>query len=97
MPRGPRRFRVLIEKEGLTRVGGLSVCHLFCNALGLRRFLQTDVRWPRYAPRASHPADLFLTHVVAIVAGIGRIEHTQSLGYHGVIPPLLGRRNAFFS
>ena len=93
MPRGPRRFRFLVEKEGLTRFGGLSLFHLFCNALGLRRFLQTYVRWPRYAPRAYHPADLFLTHVVAIVAGIGRIENTQSLCYNGLIPPLLGLLN----
>jgi len=31
-----------------------------------------------------------MAHVFAIVAGIGRIENTQSLIYNGLVPPLLG-------
>lgn len=90
MPKGLRKFRFVVGKPGLTRFGGLSLFHLFCNMLGLRRFLQTHVDWPPYHHRAYHPVDLWLAHVVAIVAGIGRIENTQSLLHNGLIPPLLG-------
>ena len=48
------------------------------------------MRWPNYSHRSYHPADLFLAHVFAIVAGIGRIENTQSLTHNGLLPPLLG-------
>ena len=90
MPKGLRKFRFVVGKPGLTRFGGLSLFHLFCNTLGLRRFLQTHVQWPPYHPRAYHPVDLCLAHLIAMVAGIGRIENTQSLLHNGLIPPLLG-------
>ena len=93
MPKGLRKFRFLFEKAGLTRFGGLSLFHLFCKSLGVRHFLQLYVRWPPYYHREYHPADLFLAHVLAIVAGIGRIENTQSLIHNGLIPPLLGLAN----
>ena len=48
------------------------------------------MRWPNYHHRDYHPADLFLAHLFAIVAGIGRIENAQSLIHNGLIPPLLG-------
>ena len=93
MPKGLRKFHFLFEKTGLTRFGGLSLFHLFCKSLGVRHFLQLYVRWPDYHHREYHPADLFLAHVLAIVAGIGRVENTQSLIHNGLIPPLLGLAN----
>lgn len=90
MPRGLRKFRFLFEKTGLTRWGGLSLFAQFCKSLGLRYFLQHHVRWPPYHHRSYHPADIFLAHIFAIVAGIGRIENTQSLHHNGLIPPILG-------
>lgn len=90
MPKGPRKFHFLVEATGLTRFGGLSLFQQFCKSVGLRRFLQTYVRWPSYHHRAYHPADLFLAHLFAIVAGIGRIENSQTLVHNGLIPPLLG-------
>jgi Transposase DDE domain group 1 len=93
MPKGPRKFHFLFEKAGLTRFGGLSLFHLFCKSLAVRHFLQLYVRWPDYHHREYHPADLFIAHVLAIVAGIGRIENTQSLIHNGLIPPLLGLTN----
>lgn len=93
MPRGPRKFHFSFERTGLTRFGGLSPFQSFCKSLGLRRFLQLSVRWPEYHHRDYHPADLFLAHLVAIVAGIGRIENTQALIHNGLIPPLLGLPN----
>lgn len=90
MPRGLRKFHFIFEKTGLTRWGGLSLFAQFCKSLGLRHFLQLYVRWPSYHHRAYHPADIFLAHIFAIVAGIGRVENTQSLIHNGLIPPILG-------
>lgn len=90
MPKGPRKFHFSFERAGLTRFGGLSLFQSFCKSLGLRHFLQLYVRWPEYHHRGYHPADLFLAHIFAIVAGIGRIENSQSLMHNGLIPPLLG-------
>ena len=90
MPKGPRKFNFAFEKSGLTRFGGLSLFQAFCRSLQIRRFLQVRVRWPNYARRGYHPADLFLAHVFSIVVGLGRIENTQCLVHNGLIPPLLG-------
>lgn len=90
MRKGPRKFQFSFGGTGLTRYGGLILFRQFCKSLGLKRFLQTYVSWPDYGYREYHPADLFLTHVFAIVAGIGRIENTQPLVYNGLIPPILG-------
>jgi len=90
MPKGPRKFQFSFERSGLTRFGGLSLFQSFCKSLGLRHFLQLYVRWPEYHHRGYHPADLFLAHIFAIIAGIGRIENSQSLMHNGLIPPLLG-------
>jgi hypothetical protein len=90
MPKGPRKFHFSFAKTGLTRFGGLSLLQSFCKSLGLRRFLQLYVRWPDYHHRQYHPADLFLAHLFAIIAGIGRVESTQSLIHNGLIPPILG-------
>lgn len=90
MPKGPRKFHFAFERAGLTRFGGLCLFQAFCKSLGLRHFLQLYARWPQYHHRDYHPADLFLAHVFALVAGIGRIENTQCLTHNGLIPPLLG-------
>jgi len=93
MPKGPRKFHFLFARSGLTRYGGLLLFRQFCNSLNLRYFLQHQVSWPPYHHRSYHPADLFLAHLFAIVAGIGRIESMQSLVHNGLIPPLLGLPN----
>lgn len=90
MPKGPRKFHFAFERTGLTRFGGLCLFQQFCKSLRLRHFLQLHVRWPDYHHREYHPVDLFLAHVFAIVAGIGRIENTQCLIHNGLIPPILG-------
>ena len=90
MPRGLRKLYFAFEKSGLTRFGGLSLFQAFCRAFAIRHFLQLSVRWPEYDYREFHPADLFLAHVFAIVAGLGRVENTQWLIDNGLIPPLLG-------
>jgi len=90
MPKGLRKFKFIFGATGLTRWGGLSLFAQFCKSLGLRRYLQRSVHWPEYHQKIYHPVDLFLAHVFAIVAGIGRIANTQSLISNGLIPPILG-------
>jgi len=90
MSKGPRKFQFSFTKSGLTRYAGLMLFYQFCKSIGLRYFLQHYVHWPDYHYRNYHPADIFLTHIFSIVAGIGRIENTQSLYHNGLIPPLLG-------
>ncbi|TAK05935.1 IS1380 family transposase [bacterium] len=90
MRRGPQKFTFSFDTDTMTRFGGLVLFRQLCKSLGLRHFLQLYVRWPTYSHRTYHPADLFLAHLFAIVAGIGRIENTQSLIHNGLIPPLLG-------
>lgn len=79
MPRGLRNIRLSFDAGGITRYGGLVIFQPFCKSLGLRRFLQKQVDWPSHTERKFHPADLFLAHLFAIVAGIGRIENTKVL------------------
>jgi len=90
MPKGLRNFVFSFESEGLTRFGGLGLFRQFCKLTRLRHYLQRYVSWPYYHTRTYYPADLFLAHLFAIVAGISRIEGTQSLIHNGLIPPLLG-------
>ncbi len=90
MRKGPRNFQFLFEGTGLTPWGGLVLFRQFCKSLNLRYFLQHCVRWPSYSYRHYHPTDMFLVHVFAIVAGIGRIENTKSLLHNGLLPSLLG-------
>ena len=79
MPRGLRNIHLSFDAGGITRYGGLVIFQQFCKSLGLRRFLQKQVDWPSHTERKFHPADLFLAHLFAIVAGIGRIENTKVL------------------
>ncbi|MGQ9571500.1 MAG: hypothetical protein ACUVUQ_11830, partial [Thermodesulfovibrionales bacterium] len=90
MPKGLRKFKFIFGATGLTRWGGLSLFTQFCKSIGLRRFLQLYVRWPKYHSKEYHPTDVFLAHIFAIVAGIGRIEDTKSLISNGLIPAILG-------
>ena len=90
MPRGLRKVRISFDASGLTRYGGLVIFQRFCKSLGLRRFLQLQVDWPTYSERRFHPADIFLAHLFATVAGLGRIESAQSLKLNGLFPHLLG-------
>lgn len=90
MRKGPQKFDFSFEAGALTRFGGLVLLRSFCKSLHLRHFLQLHVRWPAYAHRDYHPADLFLAHLFAVVAGVGRVENTQALVHNGLLPSLLG-------
>lgn len=90
MPQGLRKIRFSFDAEGFTRLGGIVLFQQFCKNLGLRYFLQRYVKWPPIPSKLYHPADLFLTHLYAIVAGIERIQNIRSLIHNGLLPSLLG-------
>jgi len=90
MPKGLQKIQFSFGANGLTQFGGISLFQQFCKFLSLRRFLQTHVQWSMRGKKRYHPVDLFLAHLFAIVAGIGRVENTQSLVHNGLLPPLLG-------
>jgi len=90
MPKGLRKIQFTFVADGLTRFGGLTLFHQFCKFLKLRHLLQNYVQWPDYNKKKYQPADLFLTHLFAIVSGIGRIQNTQSLISNGFLPQLFG-------
>lgn len=90
MASGLRKIRILFDGTGITRFGGLVLFQQFCKSIHLRRFLQTYVSWPAYADRKFHPVDLFLTHLYAKVAGLGRVESLKGLKMNGLLPALLG-------
>lgn len=75
MPKGIRNIEFSVDGDGLTRFGGLILFQRFCKSLGLRRFLQRRVHWLSFA-RKYHPVDIFLTHLFAMAAGLGRVEVT---------------------
>jgi len=93
MPKGLRKFNFSFNAKGLTRYGGILLFQRFCKFLALRRFLQRSMNWPRYDHLKFQPVDMFLAHLYAIIAGIGRIENTQTLAHNGLLPPLLGLPN----
>jgi len=93
MPKGLQKIHFIYDATGLTRFGGISLFQQFCKSLALRRFLQTHVQWPICSYKKYHPVDLFLVHLFAVVAGIGRVENTQSLIHNGLLPTLLGLPN----
>lgn len=90
MLKGLQKINFIFRKTGLTRWGGLGLFSQFCKSLGLRRYLQRYIHWPDYYHKEYHPVDIFLAHIFAIAAGIGRIEDTKSLISNGLIPPILG-------
>lgn len=93
MPKGIRKIKFSFVADGLTIFGGITLFHQFCKFLRLRHLLQNYLQWPVYKQKKFHPADLFLAHLFAIVAGIGRIQNTQSLVQNGLLPQLLGLSN----
>ena len=89
MPKGLRKLIFSVDGIGLTRFAGLVLFQTFCKSLGLRRFLQRRVTWPVFG-RKYHQVDLFLTHIIVIASGIGRLENARSLTHNGLLPSLLG-------
>ena len=84
-----KKIRFIFNEQRLTHFAGLALFQQFCKSIGLNRFLSRHIDWPK----KSHGYDslqVFLAHILAIVAGIGRVENSQALKYNGTFPWLMG-------
>jgi len=89
MPRGIRKIRLSVEDSSLTHYGGMVLFQQFCRKLDLKRYLQNYIRWERRNSQY-HPAQLILTMIYTMVAGMKRISDTRILHYNGYFQALLG-------
>ncbi|MBU3915284.1 IS1380 family transposase, partial [bacterium] len=89
MLRGIRKIRLSVEDSSLTHYGGMVLFQQFCRKLDLKRYLQNYIRWERRSSHY-HPAQLILTIIYTMVAGMRRISDTRILHYNGYFQALLG-------
>src|SRR3990170_832399 len=89
MPKGLRTLRLTFIDTHLTHFGGMVLLQRFCNKLGLRRLLQRSVQISQRNVDYL-PADVILALLVAIMAGLRRINKTEILQYNGAFLSLLG-------
>ncbi len=89
MPKGLRDLHFIFTEDYLTHYGGMALIQRFCRQLRLRRRLQRSVPMAK-ANRSYSPADLFLSLMYAIIAGLRHINKTEILQYNGAFRALLG-------
>jgi hypothetical protein len=89
MPKGIRKIRLSVEDSSLTHYGGMVLFQQFCRKLDLKRYLQNYIHWQRRTSQY-HPAELILTMIYTMVAGMKRISDTRILHYNGYFQALLG-------
>ena len=88
MGKGLRTLEFSFEDTDLTHFGGLVLMQRFCQCLRLRWLLQRDLT---IAHRAGdfQPADLVLTLLYVLMAGLRRVSKTEILQYNGAFLSLL--------
>ena len=89
MPKGLQTLGFSFDEPHLTHFGGLVLVQRFCQRLQLRRRLQRSVRLP-HRRGDYRPADLLLALLLAIIAGLRRLNKTEILQYNGAFLSLLG-------
>lgn len=89
MPKGLQTLGFSFDEPHLTHFGGLVLVQRFCQALRLRRRLQRALTLPHR--RGDYlPADLLLALLLAVIAGLRRLNKTDILQYNGAFLSLLG-------
>jgi len=89
MAKGLQTLGFSFDEAHLTHFGGLVLVQRFCQRLQLRRRLQRSVRLP-HRRGDYRPADLLLALLLAIIAGLRRLNKTEILQYNGAFLSLLG-------
>jgi hypothetical protein len=89
MPKGLRKFTFSFEDSHLTHFGGMVLFHQFCRKMDIKRFLQNHISWQR-RDSIYCCADLVMTIIVSIVAGMERFSDTRILPYNGYVKSILG-------
>jgi DDE family transposase len=89
MLKGLQTLEFSFDAEALTHFAGLFLIQRFCHQLRLRRRLQRILKaapaWVDY-----HPADLIITLLYVLIAGLERINKTEILQYNGLFLSLIG-------
>lgn len=89
MGKGIQNIQFSFSKSNITRFGGLFLFHKFCKKLNLKWYLQSYIK-PHHRNQEYQTAEFILILIYMIIAGIGRIENMNSLGYNGVVKKILG-------
>ena len=89
MGKGLQKVNLSFEDPSLTHYGGMLLFQQFCRKLDLKRMLQRQMRWQRRSNHY-HPAEVILTMIYIMVAGMKRISETRILPYNGYFQDLLG-------
>jgi hypothetical protein len=89
MPKGLQTLRLAFTDTHLTHFGGMILIQRFCNKLRLRWLLQ---KYLKISDRKTDylPSDLILAILYAMIAGLKRINKTETLQYNGAFLSLLG-------
>src|SRR3989338_2325500 len=92
MGKGLQKVNLSFEDPSLTHYGGMLLFQQFCRKLDLKRMLQRQIRWQRRSNHY-HPAEVVMTIIYIMVAGMKRISETRILPYNGYFQDLLGLSN----
>lgn len=84
-----RKVKIVFDESHITHYGGLYLFHKFCKKLNLNYTLQHYLKLEKTNQKHQR-AEYILILMYIIIAGIGRIENVQSLGYNGVVKKILG-------
>ena len=89
MGKGIQRIEIYVGDRSLTPYGGMFLFQQFCRKLDVKGLLQRNIHWQR-RKRIYHPAELIMTILYTMVAGMKRISATRILNYNGYFQSLLG-------
>jgi len=89
MTKGIKNIQISFTEKNITHFGGLFLIHKFCQKLKLKWLLQRYIKFHQ-RNQEYQTAEFILVLIYIMIAGIGRIENTKSLGYNGVIQKILG-------
>lgn len=92
MGKGLQKVSLSFEDPSLTHYGGMLLFQRFCRKLDLKGLLQRQMRWQRRGNHY-HPAEVIMTMIYIMVAGMKRISDTRILPYNGYFQDLLGLSN----
>ena len=92
MGKGIQKIKISVVDPSLTHYGGMLLFQQFCRKLNLKILLQRNIRWQR-RKNIYHPAELILTILYTMVAGMRRVSATRILNYNGYFQRLLGFKN----
>ena len=92
MGKAIQNVKFSFEDPTLTLFGGMLIFQRFCRKLGLKRRLQRHIPWKR-RNSLYHPAEMVLTILYTMTAGMKRISDTRILHYNNCFQNLLGLKN----